>query len=252
MLRKIWAVGVLAAAGMLLAAASARAADNVMLLKMGSKTEAPATTLAWDGKDADTVDAAYRYGGYRYHGGGFHYHGGGYGYYHGGYRYHSFYRPYYYGYYPRYYYPRYYTPGIYFSLGIYRPYYYYAPPVYYYSYPIYPIGASVTTMPYAITLNLGRSAPTLQTDPAAPPLPPVPAEGTYPYDGGPANPVPMPRAEPAPTSAPATVPLEGRAVSLPLKPAKPTYPAYGEETTRPTSSARDRVVKGEPNKKPTR
>jgi hypothetical protein len=69
---------------------------------------------------------------------------------------------------------------------------------------------------------------------------------TYPYNGGPSAPVPMP-GEPAPASAPkrATVPLQGRFVSLPAQPTQPAtrfaYPAYGEEP-RSTSFATDRVV----------
>jgi hypothetical protein len=70
---------------------------------------------------------------------------------------------------------------------------------------------------------------------------------TYPYDGGPADPVPMPKApqtEEKKPSAPPMVPLEGRTVSLPAKPAakpKYTYPAYGEEPGR-TGFAQDRVT----------
>ncbi len=62
------------------------------------------------------------------------------------------------------------------------------------------------------------------------------SEQTYPYDGGPNNPVPLPRSETLPRqSLPATptyplVPTEGQAVSLPIKPApKYQFSAYGED-----------------------
>jgi hypothetical protein len=62
--------------------------------------------------------------------------------------------------------------------------------------------------------------------------------GTYPYNGGPSNPVPMPKKpgleQPPP---PRVVPMEGRSVSLTQS--KFTYPAYGEEATR-TRFAEDR------------
>ena len=57
-------------------------------------------------------------------------------------------------------------------------------------------------------------------------------DGTFPYDGGPASPVPMPKTDPGPQGTPnkSFAPGEGRLVSLPLVPAKPkyTYPAYGD------------------------
>jgi hypothetical protein len=79
--------------------------------------------------------------------------------------------------------------------------------------------------------------------------------GTYPYDGGPRVPVPMPQMQPAPTNGPgtpATVPSDGRVVSLPAKPAKLTYPAYGENLTRPSVVVKDRLVKSEADKKTAR
>ena len=162
----------------------------------------------------------------------------------------GFYRPYY-SFYRPYYYPRvyssfsFYYSAPYFRYGYYRPYvysYYYAPPVYYYSAPYYycPISDTAPTMPYATTLGLraGYTAPQSAPDAVTAPAPLPPADGTYPYDGGPANPVPQPSARPA---APATppVPLEGRPVSLPAPEKKYTYPAYGEGKT---SFAQDRVA----------
>jgi hypothetical protein len=65
----------------------------------------------------------------------------------------------------------------------------------------------------------------------APPPRPMQEDRTYPYDGGPIRRVPMPPADGSSISVPkpATVPLEGKAVSLPAKPAKYTYAAYGED-----------------------
>jgi hypothetical protein len=61
---------------------------------------------------------------------------------------------------------------------------------------------------------------------------PTPSNGTYDYDGGPANPVPLPRATPAPTAVPpkaAPAPAL-REVSVPQRqPTRYTYAAYGEQ-----------------------
>jgi hypothetical protein len=90
-----------------------------------------------------------------------------------------------------------------------------------------------------------EAEPQMELEPAAPaprqietPLPgrpaPAPRGGqTFPYDGGPQAPVPMPGRAPAPTAEPPAaprpmVPLEGRSVSLPAKP-RYTYAAYGEQ-----------------------
>jgi hypothetical protein len=79
---------------------------------------------------------------------------------------------------------------------------------------------------------------------------PIPKrDDTYPYDGGPRNPVPQPgNNDPAPSATPKrTVPLEGKPVSLPAPVAKTqfAYPAYGESTTKKTTGktvfAEDRV-----------
>lgn len=149
----------------------------------------------------------------------------------------GFYRPYYYGgFYPRYYssfyYPRYYS-GFSFSFG-YRPYYSYYYPRYY-----YPVSLSVPTT----VISLGGYRPAYSLSPADDYyMPQVPQSGDFPYDGGPANPVPMPRADTSNGSPPPTVPLDPRVVSVPA-PTKPTtkfaYPAYGEKPTK-TSFAEDR------------
>jgi hypothetical protein len=53
--------------------------------------------------------------------------------------------------------------------------------------------------------------------------------GAFRYDGGPANPVPLPKADAAP-STPAAPAATGLPVSLKAKPARPyTYKAYGEK-----------------------
>jgi hypothetical protein len=255
--------GLLAAAGLLAPAAQA---GDLMRLDL-KKAPAPTASLSLnlDGDEADTLDAAYR-GGYRYGGsygyrGGYRY-GGSYGY-RGGYRYGGSYgyRGYYGGYYPRYnygYYPRYnygYYPGYYY--GYYAPYYYpgvsisvYRPAYY------YPIDTSAAPMPPAAALDYGPGtyggAPSAEPLPA--PRPVAPSQGTFPYDGGPRAPVPMPKSDPAPTAAPpAAVPLEGRSVSLPGKPAKLSYPAYGEPPARTTTVVKDRLTaKAEPIKQGSR
>ena len=58
-------------------------------------------------------------------------------------------------------------------------------------------------------------------------------DGTFPYDGGPQNVVPNPQdTPPARTTPQRSVPLEGRAVSLPKSSPKWSYPAYGETARR--------------------
>ena len=76
-------------------------------------------------------------------------------------------------------------------------------------------------------------------------------DGTFPYDGGPSSPVPMPKADPVPSRdpvRPAPKP-EDRIVSLPAPTTQLAYPAYGEKTA-PTSFAQDRpaLLKRDPVK----
>lgn len=77
--------------------------------------------------------------------------------------------------------------------------------------------------------------------PGAPAPQQAPADGTFPYDGGPSNPVPKAKDTP-PTSNPPqrSVPLEGRSVSLPKAAPKWSFPAYGE-TARRTTPDSDRT-----------
>jgi hypothetical protein len=74
-----------------------------------------------------------------------------------------------------------------------------------------------------------------------------PDDGTYPYDGGPRNPVPMPKTDPPPSTTPqkgVPVPSEGRIVSLPGKPtAKYSYAAYGEQPGKVASDDTSLVKK---------
>lgn len=269
--------GVLAAVGALLLTGNqiARADDDTYRLggKVGDSTT---TKLAWDGQDATVLTHGYR-GGFG-HGG----YGGGYrvGFGYGGYRgghvgYYGGYRGGYYGGYGGYYRP-------YVSVGVnyYRGYYggygygyggygytsycaptyyatsYYVAPVYYsqpcYTYPIssgYSTGGVQTYQPMIVNpapqqQQLQQPMPQQQQ----PYTPMKPSDGTYPYDGGPGNPVPVPKdlTVPAYQPAPKLVPAnDGRYVSLPSGQPKATsggfaYPAYGEPQA--TTFASDRVA----------
>jgi hypothetical protein len=119
-----------------------------------------------------------------------------------------------------------------------------------------PIDTSSTWGPPAGSLDYGPG-PTgggLTTEQLPVPRPLAPSQGNYPYDGGPRVPVPMPKTDPAPMNAPpASVPLDGRSASLPAKPAKLSYLAYGEQPARPAAVAKDRAVaKTEPVKQVSR
>jgi len=193
---------------------------------------------------------------------------GGYGY--GGY--YGGYRPYYGGYYGGYssFYPSYYNSYSYPS--------FYSYPSYSYA-PVYsPCAASVTEVvtsqtvapPLAsqpgVTVTPGTSsysqipAPRIYTQPAG--------DGTYPYDGGPRSPLPMPGpdGDANPMSTPRKmVPLDGRLVSLPKQTTggvnnglfvslrtdaasepvtvngqapRYSYPAYGEQSLPPVTRTR--------------
>jgi hypothetical protein len=220
------------------ALASAARADDTIRLDL--RRDGPAGVAGLDGDDDIELVRGYRrfYGGY------------GYGYrpyfsygYRSFYGYGFGYRPYYY---PRYY--SYYAPSFSFSFGYARPFaysYFYAPPVYYSPYYYCPINGSGSIMPYATSVGAQINFTVMRPAPdnlhAPTPLPGASSDGTYPYDGGPLNPVPMPSSQPAPKAQP-TVPLEGRPVSLPAPEKaekKYTYPAYGEGRTL---FAQDRTV----------
>ena len=256
--------------------------SEVKTLRLG---DVPTMKLGKTGIDADTElvrhSGGFSRGGSFSRGGGFHhsgfhsgFHNGGFhngfhhnGFHHNGFHHNGFnrsfffagFRPSFYGYrnfYSPYYYPRYslYAGGYGYDYGYgYRPSYYYAPPVYYYypscSYPI-----SLTTTTFSAYSPVMPLAP--QDGGPVPGGGPVPRpggveDGTYPYDGGPASPVPMPKADPVPSRDPVrpTPKPEGRIVSLPASTTSFAYPAYGEKAA-PTSFAQDRpaVLKSDPVK----
>lgn len=151
----------------------------------------------------------------------------------------SFYhRPYYsYGYWPRFDSSFYYQP---FAYSPYRS-YYYSSPAYYF---IDPCVGEQPTMPEATSLGSSAFAP--RQERAGPAMPPVDqGDGTYRYDGGPRQTVPMPDTGPA--SKPAS-PALPRGFKLATQPATPkhTYAAYGESRTTTTTPATTRFVSETP------
>lgn len=244
---------VLAATG----AASAGDRDTVQLA--GGPGGSTTMTLGGRGTAAQaaTEDTELARG---YHGGGHYggYHGGHYGWgggyggyrgYYGGYRggYYSGYRGYYGGGYYRPYYASYYRPyygygGGYYGGGLgyggfYTNYYNSYYPSYYGGgcgvYLGISGGSAVAGVPTVVPgTNFARP---VDTQPMAQPVPPG-GDGTFPYDGGPANPVPLPKIDPqaippANPSATATdLPVSGKAKS-PFVPATTPYKykAYGEK-----------------------
>jgi hypothetical protein len=215
MIAKRLALGLMIGAGLLAGAASVRAGDTILLKR--TKDDAPAQQLQRDTGDADVVAAHWR---------------GRVGHYYG-------YRPYYGGFYRYGYYPRVYV-------GVYSVPRYYASPVYYPSYYYtYPSVSISTYYPISHTTPAGSSPsfrPNTEQLPAPTPvgsenLPPPRKEvpqgrQTFPYDGGPQAPVPMPLPDPAgQTKPPADPSDEGKIVSLPAKD-KLAYPAYGDKPVR--------------------
>jgi hypothetical protein len=190
------------------------------------------------------------HGGGGHHGGGRHYGGGRYygGRYYGGYRGYSGYRGYGYGY----------GLGYGRGFGYYRPYYYSPyyydycpPPVYYYQpvYTYYPV-ASTQQAYSGIVGTYQPATPSRAVAPMSradeerlPPAVPPQEDGTFPYNGGPSSPVPLPNVEPIPQRGAPIDPGKGRVVSLPTYSPKFAYPAYGEKV-KPASTgfAQDRTV----------
>lgn len=223
-----------------------RAADDDIRLTFPSSADSTTRTLAANQADldADAVEMGYRgaYVGYR--GGYVGYRGGFYvgGYarsYHG--HHYGHYRGFYGGYYgPRYwggyytYYPRYY--------GYYYPSFYSYPIVssYYYSPCAMVTVAPTTTMEYRIVPSTPvPNGPTLSTPTIPMPkavTPPMPkSDGTYPYNGGPMTPVPMPPSGEEAMSLPRVpTPIIDRVVNLKEEATtgKFVYPAYGETPRR--------------------
>jgi hypothetical protein len=259
--------GTAAAAGLaalLLGGQVARAQDDTV--RLGTNVQSKTNVLSYDGVSETTLMRGARgfvggrggfvghhggyYGGYRggYYGGyrnnfrvnvGFY--GGGYGGY-GGY-YGGYYSPYYSSYYSPYNYG--YSPYIYSSPAYYAP--YCAPTVYY----------TPTYSTYVVSgVQGGQQQPPAAYRPAAqvipvqptPLIPMKPADGgTYPYDGGPANPVPLPKDGQSYYQPGNGGTGDGRLVGLPVgqKFAPQTsgnfaYPAYGDNLQR-TTFATDRT-----------
>jgi len=276
MLRKIGAWAAAGVVTLVLGAPAARADDDTYRLG-GKAGDGDTRTLSWDGEEnGTTLTRGYRggvghygyghyhggYGGYRHVG----YYGGGYrhvGYYGGGYRYGGYYG----GYRSVGYYGGYYRPYVgYYGGGYYAP-YVYTTPVYYYSSPAYYYSAPCYTYPISVTVGGATVAetyrPTYQYQPQyqpqqqppqlyQQPMPGAPNNGTYPYDGGPVAPVPLPR---DPTQTPSVQPGlkvvipaqgDGRLVSLPAQPQTGSsgfaYQAYGEQ--QPSGFASDRALTG--------
>jgi len=171
-----------------------------------------------------------------FHHGGFHHSSFHHGFHHHGFHHHNhfwggFYWPYAY------------------SAFAYRPYlyssYYYAPyayyPSYYYSYPaavyVAPCATDATVTPEFVTLG-GAAGSAIQGAPTTPQI--RNGNGTYRYDGGPREAIPMPARESAPAVTPPAPPEPKlKLVTLPGK-TEYTYRAYGEtnQTTAPASDTR--------------
>jgi len=281
-------------AGLLaLAGASGAWADETLRLVIPASSSAGASV---DG--GANTELVYGRGGH-YHGGG--YRGGYRGGYYGGYRgygYGGFYRPFYgsyYGGYRGYGYGGYGYGGYgYGYASYYRPFYYggyYARPYYYgasYYYPsyyssyYYPCASTVvSSTPVVAVYSSSYTTPQVVQPGAAllpqpqvmPQMPSAAPNGnqTFPYDGGPGTPLPMPGPDANPIGGPSTprptVPLEGKFVSLPQEttggiglidtaslatvswrpvstsqPATATnryhYPAYGEQPLPPVNRTR--------------
>jgi hypothetical protein len=283
MLSKRLAFGLALGVGLALAG-TASAADDVIRLALPNKS-ADVLTLGATASDldADVLNVARGYGGYR---GGYGGYRGGYGGYRGGYAgyrggyagyrggYYGGYRGGYRGGYGGYRYGGYYGYGGYryrgYGYGGYYPYYgyaYYPSYSYYYpSYSYYSPGYSYdpysygdyqgiadngvvvrpsASVPYYSQSRTYNSQPRLETLPNPYPSPapqqmPRADEGTFPYDGGPKDPVPMPQSseEVKPTVIPYGK-LYPNETLVSLKPkaeektsGKWNYPAYGEKPTR--------------------
>jgi hypothetical protein len=174
---------------------------------------------------------SYGYRGYRggrYYGRGYYRPYRGYGRYNYGRRY---YRPYYRSYYRYRYYP-YYNYG-YYNYGYYPGYYQYSYPGQNYDYddPYCPINLEAEETPSTVPLD--RKFRVLRGKPQANNLEeeetPEQGEDTYPYDGGPDNPIPLPDTKPNGVPRPKKVaPSNTRYVSSRAKDVKLTYRAYGE------------------------
>lgn len=238
---KWFLTSLLAAMGVLAWGGSSRGGDIIRLNRMDNT---PTRGLVDDGRGADTIRAWHH---------GFGWGWGGWGY--GGLGWGGFYRPYWgwggLGLYRPYY--SLYRP--YYSWGFYRPYYGFG--LGYglgfggFGYgtffgPCAGLSAGVYSLNLpAIALDSPLAGALKPRTPNSAPRQPR-DDGTFPYDGGPSNPVPKPKDTPPSSTTPRSAPLEGRAVSLPKAAPKWTYPAYGERARRTTpASQRTYLTRGE-------
>jgi hypothetical protein len=117
-----------------------------------------------------------------------------------------------------------------------RPYRYPYPALVTYGYASYWSWSWDWPLLYSFTPGYGAEVP-----PAVVP-PPAAAPETFPYDGGPSDPVPMPRAEPDPTAVPPAKPVPGGRVASLTKVSSPyVYRGYGVQASRP-GTATDHVI----------
>ena len=149
--------------------------------------------------------------------------------YRGGHSYHNHYGSYYRPYYASYYRPYY---GVSFYSSYSYPTYYY--PTYYSDCGVYlgisggVAGSGVPTVTLGTT-NFAR--PPAGAQPMAQPIP-LSGDGTFPYDGGPAIPVPLPKADPQviPPASPSATATDLPISSKPKGTTTPyKYKAYGEK-----------------------
>jgi len=231
MTRNIWKPALALSA--VLAVSGAASADDTRPL-----APAPSTTMTLGGKgtaaqavvEDNELTHGRGYRGYYGWGGGYGYRGyyGGYGGYYSGYRGYyggyssfSYYRPAYYSsfYYARPYYSSFYYP----TFPVYSTYYSYGPSLY------LGIGGGLASGAPTVTLGESFARPPAMTQPMAPPT--APGDGTFPYDGGPINPVPLPKGEPQ--TIPPANPSNATDLPISVKPKAATtpykYKAYGEK-----------------------
>jgi hypothetical protein len=162
--------------------------------------------------------------------------------------YHGYYRGYRRGYYngfyggPGGYYAGYYPTVYPYGVGYYAP-AFYPPVIGYYgrfggiSVGLYGInGTGSDASAPAVSLNLAGTPNSVAQRQTKPTPAPTAESGTYRYDGGPANPVPLPKQDPGAPNGQATPtlpPNAGLPVSLPKTPAQPAkpyaYKGYGEK-----------------------
>jgi hypothetical protein len=263
MSRRTWQKSGLGLAALLLGLSQAQADDTFRLSGKGGIQDGGADVKRLDLRSSDqqqddTVPVWHRY---RY-GGGF-YGGGFYG---------GFYRGYPgfgYGGYPRYslnysYYPHYYSGfnnfnsfygGGFYGGGFYGYRSYYPS---YYGGGFCHINGSIAIVQQAPTTLQLKPNLQPQVQPMNPtlgeprPVQPQGPNGDFRYDGGPANPVPLPQGTPEPKEMNPILNVPDRAVSLPITPQATTtklkYAAYGEKPKIETVPAKENdliVVKGQ-------